>query len=206
MTEPTGAAGRLESIRILGEHGLFRAAESLSRMLGCHVRLTGTTACGRASSALSAVGNDDRRAEGLLRVRIDGDGHGWALILLPISSLSRVVQALLGTPGEFRALTAIERSAVQEFGNVLVSSFLADLGDRLGRRVLPSPPELYLDDLRPRVREVLAWAQTLDSEVGMVHARLEAAERGIEAHVFVVLDVGALLMKRGPTGAQGVCI
>lgn len=194
MTEPTGAtAGRLETIRAFGEDGLSRAAESLGRMLGCHLRLTVTAVCGPLSSALSGVADDvERRPVAVLRVRIDGDGRGWALILLPRSALYRVLQGLLGTSGEPHDLTEIDLSAVQEFGNVLVSSFLSELGDRFGRRFLPSPPALYLDDSRTPIRAVLAWAQALDSEVGVMHARLEAPERRIEGEVFVVLDVGAL--------------
>jgi chemotaxis protein CheC len=175
-------------------------------MLGCPLCLTVTAVGDPLASALPAVADDvEGRPVAVLRVRIDGGGRGWALILLPISALYPVLQRLLGTPGEPHDLTEIDRSAVLEFGNVLASSFLSELGDRLGRRVLPSPPELHLDDVRPPVRDVLAWARALDSEVGVVQARLEVSGRGIEGQVFVVLDVGALLMTPGATGAQGVC-
>jgi chemotaxis protein CheY-P-specific phosphatase CheC len=141
----------------------------------------------------------ERRPVAVLQVRIDGDGRGWALILLPRSALYRVLQGLLGTSGEPYDLAEIDLSAVQEFGNVLVSSFLSELGDRFGRRLLPSPPALHLDDVRTPIRDVLAWARALDSEVGVVHARMEAPARRIEGEVFVVLDVGVLPM------AYGVC-
>jgi chemotaxis protein CheY-P-specific phosphatase CheC len=201
VTEPTGAtAGRLETIRAFGEDGFSRAAESLGRMLGCRLCITVTGVCGPLSSALPAMADDvERRPVAVLQVRIDGDGRGWALILLPRSALYRVLQGLLGTSGEPYDLAEIDLSAVQEFGNVLVSSFLSELGDRFGRRFLPSPPALHLDDVRTPIRDVLAWARALDSEVGVVHARMEAPARRIEGEVFVVLDVGVLPM------AYGVC-
>lgn len=208
MAEPTGAAtGGRETLRALGEHGLTRAAESLSRMLGFHLRFVGTVVCAPLSSALPAVADAvERPPAAMVRVRIGGDGRGWALILLPQSALERVLQGLLGNPGEPHEFAEVGRSAVQEFGNVLVSTFLSDLGDRLGRRFLPSPPELHLDDVRPPVRDVLAWTRGLASEAGVVQARLEALERRIEGQVFFVLDVGGLPMAHGATGAQGVCI
>ena len=207
MTQPTGATeGRLETIRVIGEHGLSRAAESLSHMLGSRVRLTLTDVWGPPPAALPALAeNVERRPAAALRVRIDGDGRGWVLIVLPMPAVYRVVQELLGTPVQPRDLTEIDRSAVQEFGNVMVSSFLSELGDRLGRRLFPSPPELHLDDVRPLLRDLAVWARALDSEVWVVQARLEVPARRIQGQVLVALDVGALApMTRGATGERGV--
>jgi chemotaxis protein CheY-P-specific phosphatase CheC len=174
-------------------------------MLGCPVWFTGATAADPPTGALSALGSHATgRSVTLLRVRVDGNGRGWALVLLPIWALHRMLRRLVGAPGASRDLTDVDRSAVQEFGNVLVSAFLSEVGDRLGRRLLSSPPELYLEDVRPPIRDVLAWAKALDAELGVVQARLTAPVPGIDGHVVFVLDVGALPIAHEATGMRGV--
>ncbi len=208
MTErarPTG--GSLQRIRAVGEHGLTRSAEALSRMLGCRVRLALTGVYGPPFFPIRPWPEGvERRSTVLLRVAVGGGGRGSVLVLLRRRALHGVLQALLGTTGEPHDLTEIDRSAVHEFGNVLASSFLSELGDRLGRRLLPSPPDLVVGDLAARVHEVLAWVHTLDSRAWVMQADLAAPERGIEGQVLIVLDDAALAPATGGApDARRVC-
>ena len=206
--EPTSAAGgRLELIRDLGERGLSRAAEALSRMLGWPVGLALMDVCGLHTDAMSPWTEDvERRSAALLQVSVSGEGRGRILILLPIPALSCILRELLGRMDGPQVLTEIDRSAAQEFGNVLASSFLNELGDRLGRRFLPSPPALYLCDLAFRIGDVWAWARTLDTGTWVMRASLAASERSLEGQVLIVLDDCSLApMTDGAAGARGVC-
>lgn len=209
MAEPgAGAHGGLARIRRLSEHGLSRAAEALGRMLGHPVGFAILEIRSVRSSAVPAlVDAVDAGAMAALRIEIRGDGSGWILILLPLPTVYQLLQALMGIPAEPRDLTETERSAIQEVGNIVASSFLSELGDRLGRRYLPSVPEIYLDNVPRLVRGVLASARDLGSEVLVVHALVEDRERHIQGRVFVVPATGALEPAgRGALGEQGVSI
>lgn len=209
VAEPgAGAHGDLARIRGLSERGLSRAAESLGRMLGHPVRFAGQEIRSLRSSALPALADAvDGGSMAALRIEIHGEGSGWILILLPLPTVYRFLQALMGIPAEPRDLAETERSAIQEVGNIVASSFLSELGDLLGRRFLPSVPEIHLDNVPGLVRGVLASVRDLGLEVLVVHALLEDRERHIQGRVFVVPAVSALEpASRGASGEQGVSI
>jgi chemotaxis protein CheC len=207
VVEPgAGGHGDLARIRGLGERGLDRAAASLGRMLGNPVRFTGQEIRSLRSSALPALADAvGGGAVALLRIEIRGEGSGWILILLPLSTVYRLLQALMGIPADPRDLTETERSAIQEVGNIVASSFLSELGDRLGRRFLPSAPEIHLDNVPRVLRGVLASVRELGTDVVVVHAVLEDRERRIQGRIFVVPAVSALEpASRDAAGGQGV--
>ena len=190
MTEPgAGVPGGLARIRELSERGLSRAAESLARLLGYPVRFSGPQIQRSRSSTVSDLAAAGSLAA--LRIAIHGQGSGWILILLPLPTVYRFLQVLMGTPAEPRELTATERSAIQEVGNIVASSFLSELGDRVGRRFLPSAPECYLSGVPEAVRDALASVHRLGSDVLVVQAALEDGEGRIQGRIFIMPDVGA---------------
>jgi chemotaxis protein CheC len=125
--------------------------------------------------------------------------------LLSRPTIYRLLQLLMGTPANPRDLTEIERSAVREVGNLLASSFLSELGDLVGRRLMPSPPELHFEQVPRVVREVLASLHALAAEVVVIQARLEDAGGDIQGRFFVVPEVGVLEpIARGAAEGRGV--
>ena len=190
MTEPgAGVPGGLARIRELSERGLSRAAESLARLLGYPVRFSGPQIQRSRSSTVSDLAAAGSLAA--LRIAIHGQGSGWILILLPLPTVYRFLQVLMGTPAEPRELTATERSAIQEVGNIVASSFLSELGDRVGRRFLPSAPECYLTGVPEAVRDALASVHRFGPDLLVVQAALEDGEGRIQGRIFIMPDVGA---------------
>jgi len=204
VAEPgAGAHADLGRIRELGERGLARAAESLGRMLGHPVRFAGLEIRSLGSSEPALPADAAAGFPAALRIEIRGEGSGWILILLSLPTVYRLLQALMGIPAEPRPLTESERSAIQEAGNIVASSFLSELGDRWGRRVLPSAPEIHLDDAPRVVRDVFASARDLGRDV-VVQAALEDRGWGLQGRIFVVPAVSAPApVVRGGTGEQG---
>jgi chemotaxis protein CheC len=97
-------------------------------------------------------------------------------------------------------LSAQERSAVQEVGNILVSAFLSGLGDLLGKRLLPSPPELHLDNLKAMVRQVTEELKAERPEALVVQALFEDPEREMEGHFFMLPEMAPLEARLHPAG------
>jgi len=209
VAEPGADAHRgLARIRWLSERGLCRAAESLARMLGHPVRFALQEIRSLSSSGLPALAEEtDGGPMAGLRIQIHGEAGGCILILLPLPTVYRLLQALMGIPAEPRDLTEIERSAIQEVGNIVASSFLSELGDLLGRRFLPSAPEIHLDNVPQLVCDVLASVRALGSEALVVHAVLEDREGHIQGRLFVVPKVSALEpVTHDAVGGQGASL
>src|SRR5574337_1393420 len=118
----------LVRLRVLSEHSLQRAGQSLTALLRHPVRLavSGITEVplGALPALLAAA---DGGVMAGLRFQIAGETGGQIIILLPLRTIFRMLRALLGTQEEQRSLSDQEQSAVQEVGNILVSSFLSGL-------------------------------------------------------------------------------
>lgn len=190
----------------ISDRSLSRAERSLGTMLGHSVRFAVRGVHAVSSSALPSLAEDAERDRlAVLRFRILGQGSGWILLLFSRPTIHRLLQLLMGTPANPRDFTEMERSAVREVGNLLASSFLSELGDLVGRRLMPSPPELHFEQVPRVVREVLASLHALAAEVVVIQARLEDAEGDIHGRFFVVPEVGVLEpIARGAAEGRGV--
>ncbi len=180
-------------VRALSDRSLSRAERSLGLMLGHPVRFAFREVHGVPSSAFPSLAEDAGRERlAGLRFRILGQGRGWILLLFPLPAIYRLLQLLMGTPANPRDLTEMERSAVLEVGNLLASSFLSELGDLVGRRLMPSAPEIHFEQIPRVVRETLASLYALGAEVLVIQARLEDPEGDIQGRFFVMPEVGTL--------------
>ncbi len=179
--------------RVLSEECLRRAGKSLSGFLGHPVHLTVS-----AISAVPVAALPGLTAEGVsgpmagLQVRFSGGARGQIVILFPLATVFRMVNVLLRTQVRLLSLSETERSAVQEVGNILASSFLSGLADLLGKRLLPTPPELYVEDFPGLMQQVMADFEGKGSEVLMVEALFEDPGQRFEGRFYVLPEAELL--------------
>ncbi len=183
----------LTKLRTLSEHSLTRAAQSLTALLEhpVHLQVAGIISVDSGELPAVLAGHDVDVVAGL-RVQIVGEAAGQIIILFPLRTVKRMVRALLGTGGEPQRLSERERSAVQEVGNILASSFVSGLGDHLGKRLMSSPPEVHLDDLVALMGQVAANLGEPVSKILVVQARFEDPEQRIEGQFFVLPELASL--------------
>ncbi len=193
----------LVKLRALSEHSLGRAAQSLTTLLGHPVRLAvsgiTTVSMGDLPGLLTAAGTG---AMAGLRFQIAGETRGQIIILFPGRTIFQMLGMLLGTQEEPRTLSDREQSAVQEVGSILASAFLSGLADLLGKRLLPSPPEMHLDDLEALLQQVTEDLTEQESEVLVVQALFEDPEQRIEGQFFVLPEMGSLEAMLHPADAR----
>lgn len=191
--------GTLNRFRAVSDHSLQRAGESLTTLLGHPVRLEVSDIRTLRASALPQLAAE-ASSGGLagLRFQITGEAGGEMVLLLPLPTVFRMLRRLLGRVEAPGALSKDEQSAVQEVGNVLASSFLSELGDLLGRRLMPSPPELHLGDIPQLIQQVMEDVKGRGSEALVVQAIFEDPDRKITGRFFVLPEMASLLrMLRG---------
>ncbi len=183
----------LRQLQDLSTQSMRRASESLAALLGHPVRLSVSDIRAMPTSALPGLveGSGAVLMAGL-GFQIVGEVRGRMIILFPLTTIFRMLQALLGTPGNPRSLSGEEQSAVQEVGNIVASSFLSGLGDLLGKRLMPTPPEFHFDDFPTLMRQVTADLEGQGAEVLVVQALFEDPEQHIEGRFFVLPEVASL--------------
>jgi chemotaxis protein CheC len=186
----TGSPLDLRVLRALSERSLVHAGDSLSALLGHGVRLTASGVHLLPVEELPAlVANVAPGSVGGLQFHITGEGNGSLMILFPMSTIRRMLEALFDRRAAEQGLTEMERSAIQEIGNVLASSFLSELGDLTRRRFLPSPPRILLDDLQRVMGETLVSLARLGPRVAVVQGLFEDPVQQIQGQFFILPEM-----------------
>lgn len=154
---PTSPPATLDDPGLLAAFasGLQGAATSCREMSGG--RLVATSSEVRrltATDVLTSAGGPEV-AVAAVYVGFSGPLSGHAVLMLPpqdARSLARIVLGELGGAGddgsplaETDGLTPLERSALEEIGNVAVSAVLSQLGDHLGEPIHPTVPVFAYD-------------------------------------------------------------
>lgn len=183
----------LTRFRAVSEESLRRAGESMSVMFGHPVRLTVS-----AISTVPVGALPDLTAEAVsgpmagLLIRFSGEAAGQIVMLFPLTTVFRMLGVLQKGQVRLPSLSEMERSAVQEVGNILASGFLSGLADLLGKSLMPSPPELHMDDVQGLIQQVMADLEGGGSEVLVVEALLEEPGQRIEGRFYVLPEAASL--------------
>ncbi|HSB73548.1 MAG TPA: chemotaxis protein CheC [Candidatus Methylomirabilis sp.] len=184
----------LRRFRAVSNRSMRRAGETLTALLGHPVRL-------EVSHIQSVAAGDlpDLAAEAAveelagLRFQITGEAGGEMVLLLPRPTICKILQVLLSRGKDARPLSVEERSAIQEVGNILASSFLNEMGDLLGKRLLPSPPEFHIEDIPQLIQQVVETVKEQGSEVLVVHGLFEDPDQEFTGRFFVLPEMASLL-------------
>jgi chemotaxis protein CheC len=173
-------------LRVLCERCMTRAAEALGRMLGRPIRLTVATVASVPPEAIPALAGE-RGGEPLaaMQFEITGEEGGCLLIVFPLSSVHRLLQSLMPGVAAVGELSAAEYSAVQEVGNILASSFLSELADLFGRRLLHTPPQIHLEEVDELIGDLVRSLGRTGSELVAVQAMFEDPEERIRGRFLV---------------------
>lgn len=180
-------------LRALSERCLQRAAESLSMLLGSPLKLKLAGIASLAPEALPMLAVDqDGRQLAAMQFEIMGEEAGFFLIVFPVSTIHRLLHRLLPGPATSDGLSPLEHSTVQELGNILVSAFLSELGELLGRRILPSPARIQLEESSELIRDLSRNLQKQGSEVVVVQAEFEDPLDHIQGRFFVLPEMASV--------------
>lgn len=115
----------IDTLREIGSIGMGNAANSLSEMLGCEVRITlPEVRIMEYNHAIEWIGGPEAITAGVL-VRIGGDINGIMLSVQQIDFVNLIIGKIFEKKiGAYEELTEIESSALIEIGNIMISTFI----------------------------------------------------------------------------------
>jgi chemotaxis protein CheC len=183
-------AADVATLLAISQRSLRRAGESLSALLGHGVGLRASGVSRVALHALPAVVADAAGALVGLQFRIAGEqGGAYLVVLFPMATILRMLEALLGRAVPRAEFGELERSAIQEIGNILASSFLSELGEATGQRLIPSPPRLLLEDTERVMGELHGALARLGPRVLVIQGLFEDPGHQLEGRFFILPEV-----------------
>ena len=136
----------LDTIREIGSIGTGNAATALSSMLGCTVRLqTPEVRIMGYNEAIDWIGGPEVITAGVL-VQMSGEVNGIMLSVQQMEFVNLVLQKMIGREAAgYEELDDLDRSALIEVGNIMISTFINALSSLAGITIKLSVPGFAVD-------------------------------------------------------------
>ena len=115
----------LDTIREIGSIGTGNAATALSSMLGCEVRIEmPEVRIMGYNEAINWIGGPEIITAGVL-VHMSGELNGIMLSVQQMEFVNLVLERMVGHTAEnYEQLNDLDRSALVEVGNIMISTFI----------------------------------------------------------------------------------
>lgn len=136
------------------------------------------------TEAARYMGGLDQVVVGIFIV-ISGDVKGYMAYLQPMESALVLLKLLTGR--ETVEVDELGRSALQEIGNIMITSYLNALAQMTNLLMAPSVPGLAIDMAGAVWESVLAGAQVAN-EVTVIRTQFSADGEDIEGHIIFLPD------------------
>ncbi|MFN0181353.1 MAG: chemotaxis protein CheC [Gemmatimonadales bacterium] len=135
----------IDALREVANIGAGHAATALSQMTGCKIMINvPEVSVRRLEEAAELIGPADTIVAAVL-MHMMGDLTGRTLLVLPETSARGLCRILLRREDVGDAFGEMERSTINETGNILCSAYLNALSDFMGMMLVPSVPALVID-------------------------------------------------------------
>jgi chemotaxis protein CheC len=144
MSAPSSlSAMQLDALREVANIGAGHAATALSQMTGHSIMINVPALAVKGRDGIAELLESPHGEVAAVDVHMVGDLTGQTLLVFTHEAAKRLAGLLTGRPTDDGELNVLERSAVQEVGNILASAYLNALSQIVGGVLLPTPPRVY---------------------------------------------------------------
>jgi len=138
----------LDVMKELGSMGTANAATALAKLINRKVTMpVPNVSWIEFNNVADFIGGPESIAAGLL-VSVTGQIQGMMMFLMPVPSARSIVKAFMGIEKqgeEDYVFDEMERSIIEEVGNIMVSSYLSNIAALTNISFKPSVPFLSID-------------------------------------------------------------
>jgi chemotaxis protein CheC len=175
-----------DALQELGNIGAAHAATTLSTMLSANISMSVPEIKVIDISEIYKYVGDEIAALVLFQVNGEVRPGGYLLLYIPKSSVIRLTNAMLGLTNMDRELDEMDKSALLEVGNIMVSAFLDGTAELLNIIMLPSPPQLVIDMPHAAIESIIASQESEDiDEIVLFKTALVSDAHNIQSSIFL---------------------
>ncbi|MCX6699054.1 MAG: chemotaxis protein CheC [Methanomicrobiales archaeon] len=185
---------QLDALQELANIGAAHSATTLSMMLNCHVSMNVPEIDIVDIGNMGQLLTDDITTLVVFELQGEIPRGGFLVLHFPGDSAVRTANILIGSGNIIRPSGEMDKSAILEVGNIMISSFLSATSDLLGIIMLPSPPVLVIDMTHAVIESLIAGMTTEVNEVVVFRINLASDEHEIAANIMIFLEVSTLQM------------
>ena len=136
------------------------------------------------------AGGPEKRMVGIYIV-ISGGLRGQALLILPMDSAMRLADFMMGSPaGTASELGVMERSALSEIGNLVVSHFLNGIAslEEMPDLLRPSPPAVMVDMLGAIMNVIITPVAAVRDDLIIIETDFRDMQGAVRGRFWVLPD------------------
>lgn len=191
---------QLDALREIGNIGSGHAATALSTLLQRRIDMSVPEVWVVPYENIEAIIGQLDSPQAVVYVKVEGEAAGKAVFFFPLESAEIVVQTLLGInqPVDLFA-DEMAQSALQEVGNIMVSSFLIALTSFSGIPLQPSVPALAVDMVGAIFDAIMLEDGTLDDNVLFIDTQMSGVPQ-IEGQFIFLPNEGSMKKLLGALG------
>jgi chemotaxis protein CheC len=176
---------QLDLLRELGNIGAGNATSALSMMLQDRKleMVVPEVAMLSLPETTTLIGGPEALVAGIY-IAVSGDVDGHMAFLMPMESAQELVHSLLGH--EAMEFDEMGRSALEEVGNIVVTSYLNALAEMTDLMIIPSVPGLAIDMAGAIWSSILAGAQIIDDYITVIKTDFASEGKQITGHIMLI--------------------
>jgi len=187
---------QLDALREVGNIGAGNAATALSNVVGKRVKMeVPLVKILPLKDVPEWLGGPEKEVLGVY-LTMSGAATGHILFVMSIDDALKIMHILLGdlTPSREQVLEMdeIARSAMEEIGNILSSSYLSALADFTGLRLNHSVPSLAIDMAGAIVDVILIEISKSGDYALLIETEFLEEENRIKGYFMLIPDTGSL--------------
>jgi chemotaxis protein CheC len=184
----------VELLLKISKEGIENAARGFSGMLGRNLEVSNSTVkLVKLLDIPKMLGGPEDETVAIY-LKTEGFIAGQMMLVLPFEKAMGLVDMIMGEPiGTTKVLGQMEKSALQELGNITGTFFLNYVSDNTGSSVRPTPPAVMVDMCAAILDIVIATAGLENEEVLMIDADFKQGELSTEIQFWVIPDPNTIM-------------
>jgi chemotaxis protein CheC len=184
----------VNQLLLISKEGIENAAKGFSGMIGKNLEVKNSSVQLIKLMDISKLLGGPEDETVAIYLKSEGTIAGQMMLVLPFDKAMSLVDLIMGQPiGTTQSLGTLEKSALQELGNITGTFFLNYVADNTGSSVRPSPPAVMVDMSAAILDIVIATAGLDNEEVLLIDGDFLQGDLYTEIQFWVIPDPKALL-------------
>lgn len=183
----------LDVMKEIGSIGTGNAATALSQVLSKEVKMSlPEVAVQDYNETIKKLGNPEEIVAAVL-VRMSGEIKGMMLFILKLDFINAVIgEVLKEEVSDYSQLSVIELSALEEIGNIIISSYINAMSKLTDVSISLSVPDTAVNMLGGILSVPMAEFGYITDKLMFIDGKFFVAGKELKSHLLLMPDIGSL--------------
>ncbi|MGV8146371.1 MAG: chemotaxis protein CheC [Alkaliphilus sp.] len=178
----------LDVLREIGNIGAGNAATSLSKLMQKKIDMSvPLVRILELNEVAAALGGEENTVAGIY-FQISGDINGFIMFLLDIESSKTLTNLLMGREDSSNELDEMDKSALQEVGNILSGAYVSSLSSLTNLSINISVPSLCIDMAGAILSVPAIYFSQISDKILLINTALNEGDDLVNANFLLIPD------------------